>query len=215
VNAISCQSTGLNIKSIRIDAWTDGKERDGSPYERFALHIERDDAAAGLRRVWFILSARELRALIVGEQSEFADGYHRMSVCGDEVTFYDLDFPRDDAGAMTLKYMRLQIPRPFWRYCARIARFVWRAQYAAIAAGADDYNRPSRIELSIGLETLERFQRRYGTGRGEFDTVTYDTEVTDGKWGALGDGPFCGLLCGYRYGVRRARCRRVVASRDG
>lgn len=159
----------LQITSMMIEAWVDGTNADGTPYKRFGLHIRRADDAPGLRRVWFILSDAELEALVRGKQIEFGDGFHRLSVWGDCSTFYDLEWPREDAGSMAVPYLRLDIPRPLWRYFARVARFIWREQQRAIASGADPYRRPHRVEFDVDLALVERFTRRYGVGRGEVD----------------------------------------------
>lgn len=158
----------LQVTRVWLEIWTDGTHCDGRPYDRIALRIQRDESAAGLRGVWFVLDRSEIDAIVRGTQTQFEDGYHRLSILDNECTFYDFEFPSRDAGMLQVPYFRLEIPRALWRYFARIARFVWREQRAAIASGAG-YDRPYRIEVPIELALIERFQRRYHRGAGSVD----------------------------------------------
>lgn len=158
------QCTRLAITHWRLDVSSDARS------EWIAIRIARADGAPGLRWVWFVLWRDELDALLRGERTEFADGYHRLSIFGDHSTFYDLDIhTRDDAGDLRVPMLRLHIPRALWRYFGRIARFVWRQQRIARDSGADQYERVNKLELSIPLDTIARFERRYYCGAGDVD----------------------------------------------
>lgn len=168
-----------DLTSIRVEAWTDF----GTSGNRnvFALHLDRPDSAKGLRRVWFVLEERELDAMANGTTQALEDGYHKLSVFGDSCTFYDFMPPGAGAGIVEVPYFAVQLPRVFWRYLRRIARFIWRDSVKAKAKCDEErgYWRGERTEVQIPLATLARFQATYGHGTGSVDARLSERFVRD------------------------------------
>lgn len=159
------------IKRIRFELWVDDNSERGIRRSACAFHVDREEGCTGLRYIWFVLSEQELSALGKGTVSSLEDGYHKLSIFDQLHTFFDMDFPREDSGRMEVSYLRLNLPRPFWRYLARIARTTWAGLRRADEECQNEryYYSGRRIEVSIPLETLERFQRRYGRGTGQVE----------------------------------------------
>jgi hypothetical protein len=160
-----------DLKNIRFEMWVDDNSETGTQRSVCAFHINRkDNSSKGLGYVWFVLSDIELNSLSMGKVESLKDGYHNLNVSGDYCTFYDLEYPRDNCGVLSVPYMRLELPRVFWRYLERIAKITWRSLRAFNeACKGDRYYSGRRIEIDIPLATLERFQLRYGSGKGEVE----------------------------------------------
>lgn len=174
------------MKSMRFDMWVDDNEdgtvqrnvcsfhiqRVGPSEQQYALRSEYREARKdfGLGFVSFYMDGPELHQLASGKARNLVDGYHNLSVCGDVVTFFDLEIQyRESNGTMEVPFLTLELPRRFWMYLERVARFVWAQQRKADRDNRSEryYSRGNRFELPIPLETLERFQRRYGQGKGK------------------------------------------------
>jgi hypothetical protein len=166
----------MDLTRIRFEAWIDGAHRDVC-----ALHINRPEGAKGLRGVWFVLESKELDDLVHGRISSLEDGYHKLSVFGESCTFYDFNFPGDDAGDIICPYFRVNIPPAFFRYLQKVARFVWREARKAKAEceARRDYWRGERVDTEIPISTLTRFQATYGRGTGTVDAQFSDRLITD------------------------------------
>lgn len=192
----------MDIKSFRFDIWTD---RDGR--EVCALNIVRKtnednlcplcgewgghgsnqcrsgihDKPLGLKQVWFVLERHELERLATGKITALEDGYHKLSLFGELCTFYDMMPPNDDAGIMSIPYFRIVLPRVFFKFLLRIARYCWKQSHISFeeTEKSGGYWYGSRLELSIPLETLARFQERYVAGAGEIKEVFSDRLLTE------------------------------------
>lgn len=156
--------------SMRMDMWADGKRNVCS------FHIQRPEGVEGLRYVSFYMEDTELKQLSQGGMFTLTDCSHSLHVCGDVVTFYDMEMPyRIEAGTLKVPFICMHLPRRFWEYLLRVARFVWTAQRRAEeASDKDRYFSQPRFEFAIPLTTLERFQRRFGQGQGKVDLELSD-----------------------------------------
>ena len=161
----------MAIKRIRLEAWVDDNHDRGTQRSVMALHVDREKEALGLRHVWFIMDDKELRRLTNGEYCSLEDGYHMLRNYGDFCTFFDLEIPRDECGIMQIPYLRMNLPKVFWKYLERLSRAIWRGLRKTDQENKNDryYYSGRRIEIEIPLETLSRFQARYGRGLGQID----------------------------------------------
>jgi hypothetical protein len=155
-----------DIKQIKWTMYHDG-QRDMS-----SISIERGDDAKGLKSVWFFLSREELHSLAYGTASCIEDGHHRLSLMSrDHCVFYDFCIPNKGAGVMEVPYFTANLPRVFWKFLFKMSCYVWKQSRAAEkeVLANKGYWSSNRLEVSIPLETLARFQSRYGQGLGKID----------------------------------------------
>lgn len=159
-----------SFTSMRMDMWVDGKRNVCS------FHIQRPEGVEGLRFVSFYMEDTELRQLATGGMFTLVDGYHNMNVCGDSVTFFDMEMPyRIPCGEMKVPFLALHLPRRFWEYLGRVARSVWAEERRAEeASDKDRYFSQGRFEFDIPQTTLERFQARFGQGHGKVELILSD-----------------------------------------
>jgi hypothetical protein len=157
--------------SMRMDMWVDGARNVCS------FHIQRPEGVSGLRYVSFYMDEKELRELATGGMFTLVDGYHNLNVCGDVCTFFDMEMPyRVSCGDMKVPFLAMHLPKRFWEYLLRVSRFVWGEQRKAEESTDKDryYYKGARFEFDIPQTTLERFQSRFGQGRGKINLILSD-----------------------------------------
>jgi transposase-like protein len=133
-----------------------------------SIRADRDELATGLRWIWFVVDRTDFDALVDGKASTAADGYHKLDVCGDAWTFYDMEILRDAAGTMSVPYYRAEIPRIFGKLLARVARRVWTMQREF---GTEE-SRGEKVTLEFSAEYRARIVKLYGQGKGQVEWRT-------------------------------------------
>lgn len=154
-----------NLHNVHLEVWVDGQR------DVCALRATRPDDQNGLRHIWFVMYREELCNLAYGGRTSFQDITHHMTLMGDDVLFYDLEFPMRSSGTVEVPYYRAHFPQILRKYMYRLARRVWRKQ-------RERYNDPKqekydipRVTLSLSQEQLDRFCRLYGQGKGKVEWV--------------------------------------------
>jgi hypothetical protein len=163
-----------DIKQIRWEVWVDDNQDRKMQRNVCAFHVDREGEITdgSLRSIWFVLEESELQGLSKGTVQSLVDGYHKLEVSWPgSVIFFDMEIPRDDAGVMKIPYLRMNLPKRFWEYLYRIAKFSWAQLRKADQENKNEryYYSGRRIELIITKEVLARFTSRYGQGLGKID----------------------------------------------
>lgn len=153
----------MNKTNLRFEIWVDGRDN------RVSIRSDRPDNAEGLRYIWFLLNEEELGRFESYTFSDtLEDGAHRLHLCGDILTFYDFNIPREDAGEMRVPFIKVELPVEVRRLVARIVRRTWKGLRANYDAAG--YNSP-RVELHFTPEQIDRLLKKYGQGKGACDII--------------------------------------------
>jgi hypothetical protein len=147
------------VENFRMVIKTEGKDH------WVSLRADMPESK-GLSYLWFVLSQKEFLALLGNQQSEFADGYHRLQVQGDAWTFYDLEIPLDQSGKAEIRYYNLTLPRRYLRVLGRYVQAVWKSQTKAERQNMThhtDYDGKVEVDLK---GPLSRALTRYGHAKG-------------------------------------------------
>lgn len=170
------------FSSMKIEVWSDGRF-DG---DMMSIRAEMPDNQEGLRHIWFVLTSKELRALVSGERTTAEDGYHKVVVHGDRWFFYDMEgmTTRLKSGNITVPFYNASLPRTFMKAVLRLCWKTWRRLAAgrieAEKAGISKHDLPHRIEIEVSQKHRDRSSRLYGQGLGqvEIDCGDYKSEDT-------------------------------------
>lgn len=145
-----------NLKNLRFEIWRDGAHK--------MMSIRADTGVGekekGLKYIWFVLSEAELREAVLSRkfQHSIRDGYHMVTVSGDEWLFTDQDYGlRHRTGVYEVPYVRVIFPSTFMRALYRYAAQVWKTLPDA----------GPRTVLEISPERAERICQLYGYGKGQ------------------------------------------------
>ena len=150
------------FKTFSFEIWTDGR------YDMCSIRADLAQEGKGLRYVWFVFDRRDFEAIVAGKTSTAADGFHKLDICGDLWTFFNLEMPRDTSGTMSVPYYRAEIPRTFVKLLARVAGRVWTMQRKY---GTEE-SRGDKVTLEFDAAYRARITRLYGQGKGLVDWQT-------------------------------------------
>jgi hypothetical protein len=152
----------ISLNNFRFSIWTDGR------YDMCSIQADVDESESGLRWIWFVFTRLEFEAIAAGKTSTAADGYHKLDVCEDLWTFFNLEMPRASSGVVHVPYYRANIPRTFVKILARLTRRVWSMQRTY---GTNE-NRGDKVILEFDAAYRARICRLYGQGKGLVDWRT-------------------------------------------
>lgn len=154
------------MKMFRLDVRPEEKRENDRIH--FRATYADDTCSDGERRFWFVFTRSEFEGIVAGRVSEVADGYHRLSVCGDRWTFYDIDEVMSASkghGRASVRFLILDIPRIVAKILLRCANRMLKADSVARSLALPLLH-TSRTELEIPQATRERWSRVYGQGSG-------------------------------------------------
>lgn len=139
-----------------FSAWKDG--------DRKACMISAQIPGSKLRYISFYMSQKEFESFVTGTCS-LVDGAHNLRSFGDNVMFYDLNFPTDSHGEMTVPYVSVNFPI----FCRKILLRWAQKQWGAVESHRD------RPEINVSTKTLVRWSKNYGTCSGQVRLVVKDS----------------------------------------
>lgn len=175
-----------DFTSLRIEVWNDGTS------DLISIHGDREKDAPGLRWVWFMMTKKVFTDLVSGKAHSADDGYHKVTVYGDQWTFYNMDgMPNAVAGMAQIPYYRANMPGTFMKAVLRLANKTWKLlrkeQTEALEAGTDKHNLPYKITIEVSAEHRKRSCRLYGQGLGNvrLDFGEYKAEEAKAYWNYL------------------------------
>ncbi len=138
-----------NLTEFRFSAWNDG--------DRQACYIEASVPEGKLRKIYFYMSRDEFESFASGKVNSFNDISHNLRSIGDNVTFYDLDFPNKNFGELTVPYVNINFPIFVRKILLKWANKQWNSNIKC-------HN--LRPDIIINQNRLERWVRLYGCGSG-------------------------------------------------
>lgn len=153
----------MNKTNLRFEIWVDGRDN------RVSIRADRPDNAEGLRYIWFLLTEEELDRFSAYTYSDtLEDGVHRMHLCGDVVTFYDFNIPRESFGEMKVPFISMNIPLEVRKLVSRIVRKTWKGLRANFEVAG--YDSP-RVMFEFTPAQVKRLLAKYGQGKGGCDFI--------------------------------------------
>jgi hypothetical protein len=165
-----------NFTKLRIEVWNDGTS------DLIAIHGDREKDAPGLRWVWFMMTKKVFADLIHGKAHSAEDGYHKVTVYGDQWTFYNMDgMPNTKAGIAEIPYYKAWMPGTFMKAVLRLATKIWWLRHN------NGLSYEGKTVIEVSAEHRKRSCRLYGQGLGNvrLDFGEYKAEEAEAHWNNL------------------------------
>lgn len=159
-------TTLLKKFSIEIDRRS---SQDGTPLLRVWLYAELHENASGQRHLSFLFAGDEWYQAFRGLKSTFQDVAHVVTTFGEDWTFFDIPYPRENAGIVPLPYVRLKFPR---YACKEIHTRIDAAIGDYDAQAPNEWGDRPKVRLNFD-DRLEAWGRE-GIGTGTVKYEAYD-----------------------------------------
>lgn len=146
------------LSNIKFSMWTDGKRH------MCSITAKVPDKHQGLSYISFYMADAEFASICNYNNAMVSDIGHKLESYGDLLRFYDMEWPAEKSGQMTVRFYSADFPVFARKMLLKIARRVWKY-------GPQD---ETRTVLDIDSKRFARWNKLYSVGSGKVELVMDD-----------------------------------------